>query len=133
MANEFRKWAAERYHPAAPIRIVRKAVHDEMEPDRTHHTDREKDNKEAIGGLCSAREAIDKLPKWPQAAQIASEILEKIVVKNRDYFENFIEHLGKEDAQSISAEMVHTAASEIAGGTGRGRSQHPRARACHSG
>ena len=49
LAKEFRKWASGRFHPAGPIRIIGKQVLDELDHDRTRHTEKDRATNEALG------------------------------------------------------------------------------------
>ena len=90
LAIEFRKWAAEQFHPAAPIRIRKPAVDGDLEPDKSNRFLREKANEECIGGLRSARAAADKLPKWPEATAQVSDVLGRILAARSGRLELFL-------------------------------------------
>ena len=82
------KWVSGTSLAAGPIRIIGKQVLDELDQDRTRHTEKNRATKEALGGMRSAREATRKLPKWSTAAAVAAEVLEEVVAKHNALFDD---------------------------------------------
>ena len=109
VARAYRPWAAEPFRPTTPIVIKNRTVYDALDPERTRKAAREKANQECIGGLRSAKESIEKIPKWTEAAAALTEILDQIVKENAETFEGILSTMGTEAAKDVPQEILDIA------------------------
>ena len=97
--------------PEAAV-IDEAGTHDPMAVEEAKQR-RERENREAIGGMRDPARSVKKVPGWHLAGKKVREVLEPIVDEHLNEFENIFANIGKENSFGITEKVINKARKKM--------------------